>query len=145
VKLLHTKKFHHGDYTMMEDEIFQADEKVQQKKMVEFTRYSEVDSHECEVKGVRRQIVDLEGERLQNLNNTVVRFERSIFYLCDKGITRTIVHNHSDYLEKLKVNNLNWLTLLKISLEIYTGEMKGFANVSDFKDAREAEMLPSMQ
>jgi hypothetical protein len=113
--------------------------------MVEFTRYSEIDSHECEVKGVRRQIVDLEGERLQSFNNTVVRFERTIFYLCDKCITRTIVHSHWDYLEKLKVNNLNWLTLLKISLEIYTGEMKGFANVSDFKDAREAEMLPSMQ
>lgn len=56
-----------------------------------------------------------------------------------------MVHNHWDYLEKIKTKSISWLTLLKISLEIYTGEMKGFANVSDFKDAREAEMLPSMQ
>jgi hypothetical protein len=30
-------------------------------------------------------------------------------------------------------------------LEIYTGELKGFTNVPDLKDSREAELLPSMK
>jgi hypothetical protein len=30
-------------------------------------------------------------------------------------------------------------------LEIYTGELKGFTNVPDLKDARETELLPSMK
>ena len=128
----------------MEDELFQADYKIQMKRMIDFTRYSEIDSNECDVKGVRRQLVDLEGERLQNLNNTVIRYKRAVFFLRDKCISRIMIHNHWDYLEKQRQCNVNWLTLLKISLEIYTGEMKGFANVSDFKDARESEMLPSM-
>lgn len=143
--MLHTKKFHHGDYTQMEDEHFQSDIKMQTKRMIEFTKYSEIDSHDCDVKGVRRQLVDLEGERLQNLNNTVIRYKRAVFFLRDKSISRVMIHNHWDYLEKMRQQNLNWLTLLKISLEIYTGEMKGFSNVSDFKDAREAELMPSMQ
>lgn len=75
----------------------------------------------------------------------MIRHDRCIYYLREKCITRLQINTHIEYLFKMKKMNLNWLTLLKISLEIYTGEMKGFSNVSDFKDARESEMLPSMQ
>ena len=42
-------------------------------------------------------------------------------------------------MEKLKFqDNFDWLTVLKAALEIYNGELKGFAKVPDEKELRES-------
>lgn len=37
---------------------------------------------------------------------------------------------------QFKENN-NWLSILKLALEIYDGDLKGYANVADEKEVRE--------
>ncbi len=61
---MYTKKFHHGDYTLLETSEFKVDFKMQIKRMIEFTKYAEIDcGGENEVKDVRRQIIELESDR----------------------------------------------------------------------------------
>jgi hypothetical protein len=64
IKLLYTKKFHHGDYTQLETAEFQQDFKIHIKKVTEMTLYSEVYSGQNEVKGVRRQLIEIDADRL---------------------------------------------------------------------------------
>jgi len=40
---------------------------------------------------------------------------------------------------------LDWTGILKLALDIYTGELKGFSNISDSKQTRESQLLPFMQ
>ena len=43
-----------------------------------------------------------------------------------------------EFIDKLKFNdNQDWLTVLKVSLEIYHGEIKGFAMLPDARERRE--------
>lgn len=49
-------------------------------------------------------------------------------------MTRCLVPTHEDFIDKMQQAGVNWITVLKIALEIYTGEMKGLANVREFKD-----------
>ncbi len=41
--------------------------------------------------------------------------------------------------------NYDWLTVLKVGLEIYTGDSKGFAKVPDEKEKREKLLKPHMK
>jgi hypothetical protein len=48
------------------------------------------------------------------------------------------VLTHEEYLNKLaEEEHCSWLTLLKACLEIYHGEMRGFAELCDLKRERE--------
>ena len=55
---------------------------------------------------------------------------------------KTVIRGHlfswKEYIEYVKFKeNYDWLTVLKVGLEIYTGESKGYAKVPDEKVARE--------
>jgi hypothetical protein len=55
-----------------------------------------------------------------------------VFFLRDKQISRMIIHTHTEFIDLFK-KKLNWLELLKLSLDIFTGDLKGFSNISDNK------------
>lgn len=51
-----------------------------------------------------------------------------------------------EYLCKMKdYYNYDWLTVLKAALEIYNGELKGFALLPDEKDKREVYLKDYMK
>ena len=51
-----------------------------------------------------------------------------------------------EYIEKLKFSdNYDWLTVLKAALEIYNGELKGFALLPDEKERRETYLKDYMK
>lgn len=60
IKLLYTKKFHNGDFSYMDAPEFKEDFKVQYKRMIDFTRHAELDSNCPLVKGVRRQLIEMD-------------------------------------------------------------------------------------
>ena len=45
-------------------------------------------------------------------------------------VTRVLLLTVDEYLDKL-IDSVSWLTLLKASMEVFHGEMRGFANLSD--------------
>jgi len=50
-----------------------------------------------------------------------------------------MIYTYNEYLKKIKnEDKVSWLVILKASLEIFDGEFKGLANVSDVKHIREA-------
>ena len=56
----------------------------------------------------------------------------------NKSIIREKVFTWREYIEYIKFKeNADWSTVLKTALEIYNGEIKGFARVPDDKEARE--------
>jgi hypothetical protein len=78
---------------------------------------------------------------MMNFNNAVVKHKRSLIYLCAGAVHRGKILTYSEYLEKLKnQDHHSWLTVLKAGLEIYNGDLKGFAKVADEKERRESEL-----
>lgn len=49
-----------------------------------------------------------------------------------------------EYLDKL-MDSVSWLTLLKAAIEVFHGEMRGFANLSDQKELRARQLQPTMR
>lgn len=122
------------------DEDFRA----MQLQVKELTKHAEISLDDPVVTNCRMQALNINGEMLLNYNNTVIKYKRSTFFFCQQAVTKCLVPTHEDFIEKMQQSGVNWITVLKIALEIYTGEMKGFSNVREFKDQREAEMLPAM-
>lgn len=64
--------------------------------------------------------------------------------------SKSLIQGHlfswREYLNHIKFKeNYDWLTVLKVSLEIYSGDSKGFAKVPDEKEIREKELKPYMK
>jgi hypothetical protein len=56
----------------------------------------------------------------------------------NKSVLQGHLFSWKEYLDHIKYKeSLDWLTVLKVCLEIYSGESKGFAKVPDEKDRRE--------
>jgi hypothetical protein len=52
----------------------------------------------------------------------------------------------SEHIKKIRSEDkLSWLTVLKVALSIYNGELRGFADLPDEKSKREAELKVKMQ
>ena len=59
----------------------------------------------------------------------------------NKNVVRGRVFSWKEYLDHIKFKeNYDWLTVLKVALEIYHGESKGFSKVPDEKDIREKQL-----
>lgn len=52
---------------------------------------------------------------------------------------------YQEYLDRLRQQTKTWLDLLKATLEIFSGDLKGFANVADEKQQRERDMMSFMK
>jgi len=51
-----------------------------------------------------------------------------------------------EFIDKLKfTDNHDWLTVLKVALEIYNGEIKGFALLPDAKERRQSFLKDYMK
>lgn len=73
-----------------------------------------------------------------NYNQSVKRYKNSLFFMCGKNIVKGKLFTWREYLDHIKFKeNYDWLTVLKVALEIYNGETKGYSKVPDEKDARE--------
>lgn len=81
-----------------------------------------------------------------NFSASVVKNKRQIIYLTANKIVRGKLYTYTEYLDKLRhSDNHSWLTVLKAALEIYNGDLKGFAKVSDEKERREHELKGFMK
>ena len=75
---------------------------------------------------------------VMNYNQSVKRYKSSVYFMCGKSLVRGKLFTWKEYLDHIKFKeNYDWLTVLKVALEIYNGESKGFAKVPDEKEIRE--------
>jgi hypothetical protein len=66
--------------------------------------------------------------------------------MCGKTIVRGKLFTWREYLDHIKLKeNHDWLTALKVALEIYNGELKGYAKVPDEKEIREGILKSFMK
>jgi len=117
------------------------------KATVEATRGSELEvGHR--VPDIRPGLVSYEVERpdgsvvehkVMNFNNTVCHYKKNVIFLGSSStITRARLLSWREFIDKLKfTDNHDWLTVLKVALEIYNGEIKGFAMLPDAKQRRQ--------
>ena len=56
----------------------------------------------------------------------------------NKTLVKAHLFNWKEYLDHIKFKeNYDWLTVLKVAIEIYNGDTKGYAKVADEKEVRE--------
>ena len=73
-----------------------------------------------------------------NFSQSVKRNKNQLYFMGTKAIVRGKVFMWKEYLDYIKFKeNADWSTVLKTALEIYSGEIKGFARVPDEKEVRE--------
>lgn len=64
----------------------------------------------------------------------------------NKTVIKGKLFNWKEYIDYIKFKeNQDWLTVLKVALEIYNGELKGYSKVPDEKEVREKIMKPFMK
>lgn len=55
-----------------------------------------------------------------------------------KSVLKGRLYSWKEYIDHIKFQeSYDWLTVLKVALEIYNGESKGYAKVPDEKEVRE--------
>ena len=64
----------------------------------------------------------------------------------DSDIYRARLLSWNEFIDKLRFeDNKEWLTILKVALEIYRGEIRGLALLPDTKERREKVMVDYMK
>jgi len=60
-------------------------------------------------------------------------------FLGVKCLQRGRLYSWKEYIDHIKSQiNFDWLSVLKVALEIFNGDLKGYAKVPDEKEIREA-------
>lgn len=73
-----------------------------------------------------------------NYTQAVKKYKNQVFFLGTKQLVRGKVFTWREFIDHIKFKeSADWSTLLKTALEIYNGEVKGFARVPDEKEVRE--------
>lgn len=91
-----------------------------------------------DVASIKKNFIFGQNSGILNFNQSVKRYKHQIFFLGDNQVTRGKLFTWKEYLEHVKFKeSADWSTVLKIVLEIYNGELKGFARVPDEKEKRE--------
>ena len=68
----------------------------------------------------------------------MTHFKKNIIFICQNRIIRARHLSWREFIDKLKfTDNLDWLTVLKVALEIFNGAIKGFAMLPDAKERRQ--------
>ena len=81
-----------------------------------------------------------------NFNNTICQYKKNIIFLGTTKIYRARLLSWREYIDKLKfTDNHDWLTVLKVALEIYNGEIKGFALLPDATERRRSFLKDYMK
>ena len=81
-----------------------------------------------------------------NFNNTICQFKKNIIFIASSKIYRARLLSWREFIDKLKfADNHDWLTVLKVALEIFNGEIKGFALLPDAKERRQSFLKDYMK
>ena len=73
-----------------------------------------------------------------NYTQSVKKYKNQVFFMGNKSIIRGRVFTWREFIDHIKFKeSADWSTVLKTALEIYNGEVKGFARVPDEKEVRE--------
>jgi len=80
-----------------------------------------------------------------NFANTVCFYKRTLAFLCEDKIVLAKLHSWKDLIERLVREGADWLTVLKAALEIYSGDMKGFALLPAAKEQRQTYLKEYMK
>jgi hypothetical protein len=148
LKILYTTKFQPGDYKYLDvesgkDDLYQS----VFKEAVSSSKHSEL-WHGFDFNDIRRGVIAINNNKQQfsNFNNTITKFQKSIIFAGSRTLTKARLLSWREYIEKLKFSdNYDWLTVLKAALEIYNGELKGFALLPDEKERREEYLKDYMK
>jgi hypothetical protein len=134
-KILYTTKFYPGTYKSLEDMARYVDRDSQYDKVIQVTLHAELEkSHE--ILEMKSQLVH--SCMINNFSNSVQKYKQNILFLGLKSLQRGRIFSWKEYLEHMQFKeNNNWLSILKLALEIYDGDLKGYANVADEKEVRE--------
>lgn len=66
--------------------------------------------------------------------------------MCSRTFQSGLLFDWKEYIEHIKHREAyDWLSVLKVALEIYNGEQRGYSGVPDEKLAREKEMRPYLK
>jgi len=138
VKMLYTTQFFPEDYLSLEkakkDDLLNN----QFEKVIAFTQHAELEKG-YEINDIRSAIHKNMG--VMNYNQFVKRYKQNIYITGNKALVRAHLFSWKEYLDHVKFKeNYDWLTVLKVGMEIYTGEQKGFAKTPDAKERRETVM-----
>lgn len=88
-----------------------------------------------EISELRFQILQTNG--CQSFQQSIVKYNSNIMFLGYNKIWTCSLFSWKEYIEYLKSSGQDWLTVLKVALEIYNGDLKGYAKVPDEKEIRE--------
>lgn len=117
------------------------------KQTVLVTKHSELESG-FEINEIRRSVIAIKSnpQQFSNFNNTISKYQKKIVFAGQRNLTVVRLLSWREYLCKMKdYYNYDWLTVLKAALEIYNGELKGFALLPDEKDKREVYLKDYMK
>lgn len=163
VKLLYCTKFYPGSFAFLE-EAFSIDNKrvfrEQEELVLGMVRHAELESsldYEVEKDGAMRK-VDLSSLRGQliktpgdssdctNYSNVVNLWQQNVMFLNGQKVLRARVFSWKEFLNIMRQNrNSDWLSILKVAMEIFNGDAKGFAFLPDSKEQREEELVEYMR
>ena len=66
------------------------------------------------------------------------QYKKNIIFIGSSKLYRARLLSLREFIDKLKfIDNHDWLTVLKVALEIYNGEIKGFTLLLDYKVRRQ--------
>ena len=81
-----------------------------------------------------------------SFDNSISYYKRNLAFLCQDKIVIAKTHSWRNLMDKLvRKQGEDWLTVLKAALEIYTGEMEGFAELPAANEQRHAIMKDYMK
>jgi hypothetical protein len=143
IKVLYTEKFQPGECKHLE--LNNEDIIVNNvfKDTIEGTKASELEKG-YRVQNIKTGVVSYRPTeqaalaKVMNFNNSISQFKKNIVFVCQNKIMRARLLSWREFIDKLKfTDNQDWLTVLKVSLEIYNGEIKGFAMLPDARERRQ--------
>jgi len=135
IKVLYTTKFYPGHFKFLENAKKDDLLNNQFEKVISVTSHAELEKG-FEVPDIKGNL--LQSQMVMNFNQCVKKYKASVFFMCGKNIVKGKLFTWKEYLDHIKFKeNYDWLTVLKVALEIYNGDSKGYAKVPDEKEIRE--------
>ena len=115
--------------------------------MEQFEKVKQVTAHailEKRFEGIHPLFCQVHPNSMNNYTNSVGIYKQNIIFLGSKTIYRGRIFSWKEYIDFIK-EKYDWLAVLKIALEIYNGDLKGYAKIPDEKEVREAYMKTFMK
>ena len=107
------------------------------KQSIKDTRASVLDKGHVNRK-IKTELNENDQKISVNFNNTICKHKKNILVIGDSDIYRARLLSWTEFIDKLRFeDNKEWLTILKVAVEIYRGEIRGLALLPDTKERRE--------